>query len=160
MNLFSVRLTRGGGHAACGALLVVALSAAVSACDSPAGLDGTVYTLMTVNSQPLPAPFPDPFMPPNTFEATAGTLTLRSDGTFVQVLVMRCRTPQPTGSECEVHGDGRLTMAGSYSRTDGWVDTGDRQFLATFDAGQVTIDVAYPPSMGVQMPRFLLEFRR
>jgi hypothetical protein len=160
MNPFQTILSPLRRSAFAGLVLIPALSVALSACDSPTDVAGTVYTLATVNEQALPAPFPDPYLPPETFEVTSGTLTLRPDGTFSQALVMRCRTPQPSGGECEVHGDGRVTTEGSYSRTAGSVSFDDRQFPATFEPALVKIDLGFPASHGAFMPRFVLEYRR
>jgi hypothetical protein len=160
MNPFKRVLSRLRRSAFAGMVPIAALTVAVPACDSPTDVGGTVYTLATVNEQALPAPFPDPYLPPGTFEVTSGTLTLRPDGTFSQTLVMRCRTPQPSGGECEVHGDGRVTTEGSYSRTAGSVSFDDREFPASFEPALVTIDLGFPASHGAFMPRFVLAYRR
>jgi hypothetical protein len=140
--------------------LVAAVAGTGPACDSPTELVGTAYDLTAVNGQMVPAPFPDPFLPPDTFEVVAGTLVLRPDGTFAQDLTIRCKTPQPVSSECQVEGDGRVRTEGHYSRTEGSVVVGGRQFPATFRLDEVTIDLVFPPGQGALMPRFLLEFHR
>jgi hypothetical protein len=140
--------------------LGAALVALVPACgDSPVAPIGDVYHLATVNGEPLPGPFPDPQLPPNTFEVTAGTLTLRADGTLHQTLTMRCRTPLPAGTECHVDAPHHV-YHGRHSRAEGHVELGGREFQADFQANRVTITLSYPPSMGFFMPTFVLEYRR
>ncbi|HEX7089269.1 MAG TPA: hypothetical protein VF192_03995 [Longimicrobiales bacterium] len=140
--------------------LALAIAVAAAACDdSPSEPDEEVYTLATVNGQPLPGPYPDPFSADNAFEVVEGTLTLRSDGTMTQELVARCRTDLPPGTECRVDGDGRTAVEGRYSRADGQVELGDRSFAASFGTDRVTITLGGPPSLGF-VATFVLEYRR
>jgi hypothetical protein len=131
--------------------------------DWPVDLEGESYVLAHINGQ-LPGPYPDPALSPDVFEVTAGTLTLRANGTLSLELVVRCRSPLPTGTQCSVEGDGREIMLGRYERApgadDGVVELAGRSYPASFGSGRVTVVIGNPPSMGFSGPRYTLEFRR
>jgi hypothetical protein len=124
---------------------VIALGAAVMllpGCDSPTEPDAEVYALATVNGHALPAPHPDM----NAFEMESGSLTLKGDNTVEQSLTIRCRPDLPPG-DCSASG-APLIQTGMYSRSEGWIRFGDRQYTAEFSAAAVTASYLLPPSQG------------
>jgi hypothetical protein len=139
----------------------VALVAVAGCGDWPVDLGGESYTLVHINGQ-LPGPYPDPALSPDVFEVTSGELTLRTNGMLSLELVVRCRTSLPAGTECSVEGDGREVTIGTYERAsegpEGTVHLAGRSYPATFAAGEVTLVIGNPPSMGFG-PRYTLEFR-
>ena len=131
-----------------------------SACEkSPADEGEQVYTLIIVNGQPLPGPFPDPMRPQNIFEVTSGYLKLRPDGTLEQLLVMRCKPQLPPGTQCAVPANAAVSSEGTYSRAEQSVEIEGMSFAANFESNHIRIEVGYPPSQGL-LPRFILEFHR
>ncbi|HEY8469463.1 MAG TPA: hypothetical protein VIL18_07465 [Longimicrobiales bacterium] len=147
-------------HAHATAALALAAVVAAAACDDPpSGPDEEVYTLATVNGQPLPGPYPDPLYPIDIWEVVEGTLTLRSDGTLTWEFVARCKTDLPPGTECQMDGDGRFAVEGRYSRAEGQVELGERNYMASFETDRVTITLGGPPSLGFAAT-FVLEFQR
>jgi hypothetical protein len=117
-------------------LAVAAMAAgAVAGCGSPAEIiDPDAYALISVNAEPLPAPYPDPFLYPqgltphnSALRVSAGTLSLQSGGTLTMTLTMRCASSLPAGTECEVAGDGRNVYAGSYAVTEDFIEIEGRQ---------------------------------
>jgi hypothetical protein len=146
------------------AVLVMA-TVAMSACgDSPSEPAGDRYTLATINGGPLPGPFPDVFGLATALEVTAGTLTLRTNGTFRETLTIRCKSPLPPESTCELTGPVTIEAEGVYSRADGYVRypegaVPDTEFAADFTDDAVTINIILPPSQGGSAS-FVLEYRR
>jgi hypothetical protein len=147
------------------AVFLVAATAALSGCgDSPSAPAGDRYTLATINGAPLPGPFPDVFGLATALEVTAGTLTLRTNGTFRETLTIRCKSPLPPESTCELTGPVTIEAEGIYSRADGYVRypegaVPDTQFAAVFSDDSVTITIVLPPSQGGSAS-FVLEYRR
>jgi hypothetical protein len=145
--------------------LLVAVVVAVTGCgDSPSEPAGDRYTLATINGAPLPGPFPDVFGLATALEVTAGTLTLRSNGTFRETLTIRCRLPLPPESTCELTGPVTIEAEGVYSRADGYVRypegaVPDVEFAADFADDAVTVNIVLPPSQGGSAS-FVLEYRR
>jgi hypothetical protein len=135
------------------ASLVVILSAACGSSTSPAD---EPFQLVSINGAPLPGPYPDPYCCA-VLEVTAGSLTLRADGTAQSTLDRRCRATLPAGTTCQVTV-ARETGQGRYSRADGYVELGSSRFAATFEPDRVTVDVADPTSSGLT-PMFRLEYR-
>ena len=130
------------------------------ACEkSPADEGDQVYTLIAINGQPLPGPFPDPMLPQNVFEATSGYLRLNSDGTLEQVLVKRCKPQLPPGAQCDVPANAAVSSEGTYSRAEQSIELEGVSFAANFESNHIRIEVGYPPSQGV-LPRFILEYHR
>lgn len=146
----------------CLRILVAILFAVIvtGACDkSPSDEGDQVYTLIAINGQPLPGPFPDPRLAQNVFEATSGHLRLNSDGTLEQVLAMRCKTPSPPQTQCSVSGNGSVSSEGRYFRAEQSVELEGVRFAANFESNHIRIEIGYPPSQGF-LPRFILEFHR
>lgn len=146
------------------ALVVVAALACTGCADSPSGPGPEVYSLTSINGAPLPGPFPDVFGLSAVIDVTAGTLTLRPEGTFREVMTIRCRSPLPPGTECEITGNGTIEGDGVYSRSEGFVrypagPVPDAHFPAAFDGSTVTIHLGLPPSLGGSAS-FVLEYRR
>ncbi|HSJ06850.1 MAG TPA: hypothetical protein VK936_09110 [Longimicrobiales bacterium] len=147
------------------AVLLVAATVAVAGCgDSPSEPAGDRYTLTAINGAPLPGPFPDVFGLATALEVTAGTLTLRSNGTFRETLTIRCRSPLPPETTCELTGPVTIEAEGVYSRADGYVRypegaVPDTEFATVFTDAAVTITVVLPPSQGGGAS-FVLEYRR
>jgi hypothetical protein len=140
-------------------MMLLATAAVTAACDSsPVTPGDETYALVSVDAQPLPAPLPDPLAPVNMFEVTAGSLTLRRDGTFVKRYTARCRANLPPNVECSVSGDGPQ-VTGTYSRADGWLQLDGRYYTAAYEQHRVVVEVALPPSIGLY-PRFTAEFTR
>lgn len=141
-------------------LLFVLGSSALVACErSPIVPGDEVYALATVNGSALPATLPSGLSGHDVFEATAGTLTLRANGTVSETLTIRCRSPLPPGTTCEVTGDGRVTREGTYDRAEGRVLMEGRSYPATFEDHRVVITYVLPPSSGFS-PGTVLDFRR
>lgn len=147
-------------------VVVLADVIGVVACDSPVDEGPERYALVTVNEQPLPAPYPDPFLYPQgtqpsegVVQVATGTLDLRANGALRMELVMQCASQRPAGTQCEVEGDGRNVYEGSYSLSEDRVQIGDRQYPAQYASDRVEITIQVPPSEGV-WPTFALEFRR
>ena len=103
--------------------------------------------------------FPDPMRPQNVFEVTSGYLKLRSDDTLEQLLVMRCKTPLPPGTQCDVPANAAVSSEGTYSRAEQSVEIEGMSFAANFESNHIRIEVGYPPSQGL-LPRFILEYHR
>jgi hypothetical protein len=125
--------------------MVAALAAAavlLAGCDSPTEPAAEVHALATVNGRALPAPHPDMMR----IEIVSGTLTLKRGNVAEQTMTIRC-VPGLTPDECSVSGAG-LFGEGTYSRTEGWLRFGDRQYPAEFTASTVTADYRLPPSQG------------
>jgi hypothetical protein len=147
------------------AVLIAAGTVAVAACgDSPSEPAGDRYTLATINGAALPGPFPDVFGLATALEVTAGTLTLRTNGTFRETLTIRCRSPLPPESTCELTAPVTIEAEGIYSRADGYVRypegaVPDTEFAAVFTDDSVTITIMLPPSQGGGAS-FVLEYRR
>jgi hypothetical protein len=140
------------------AALLLVPSATLTACDSPTPpRTGDSYALVAVNGE-LPGPYPDPYAPP-VLEATGGTLTLYDDATYAIVFEARCAAALPPGTQCSPPPDGRIGGEGSYDRSAGTVQVGDREYAANFSDSAVTLSIAIPPSQGF-FPSFTVEFRR
>jgi hypothetical protein len=136
---------------------ILAATAVLAGCGDPTGPAGETYALRSIGGDELPAPYvPDLFIyrSPSPFEAIAGSLTLRPDGTLTETMQLRCRNPLPVGfTDCEV-GDGRNSREGRYSREDQSVvfdngaefefDPRRARFPATFEANAVTIYYGSP----------------
>ena len=138
----------------------------IAGCDSPVDQGPEPYTLVTVNQQSLPAPYPDPFLYPQgsqpsggAFQVASGELVLGADGALGMELVMQCASPPPAGTECDIEGDGRNVYEGSYSLDQDWVQIGDRQYPVGYGPDSVEITIQVPPSAGM-WPMFVLEFQR
>jgi hypothetical protein len=137
-------------------LAVGAALLALAACD--AGTPDTVYQLVSVNQQPLPAPLPDPFTVAPDLEVFDGTLTLRGDGSLAGVYRIRCRSDLPPSTPCTVTDD-RMEFDGSWSRAGGQVTIGGFPFHAAFSDPDLTVTMQIPASMGL-FPVFVLGYRR
>jgi hypothetical protein len=123
----------------------VALAAAVvllARCDSPTDVDTEVYTLATVNGRALPAPHPDMM----GIEIVSGTLKLKAGGVVEEAVTIRCQPGLPAG-DCSVSAAGQF-REGTYSRSEGWIRFGERQYPADFTSGAVTANYVRPPSQG------------
>jgi hypothetical protein len=146
------------------AVLLAAGMIAVAGCgDSPSEPAGDRYTLATINGA-LPGPFPDVFGLATALEVTAGTLTLRTNGTFRETLTIRCKSPLPPEATCELTAPVTIEAEGIYSRADGYVRypegaVPDTEFAAVFTDDSVTITIVLPPSQGGGAS-FVLEYRR
>lgn len=117
------------------------------------------YTLVTVNDKPLPAAYPDPLMPQGSVNVSAGTLTLKADGTLSGSFTMQCPTPAPPGTTCEITGDGKSSFEGTYNRAEGHVVIAGRQYLAVFGSNRVDITIQLPAYTGY-WPTYRLYFKR
>ena len=141
----------------CGAILFAVF--VVGGCEkSPADEGEQVYTLIAINGQPLPGPFPDPMRAQNVFEATSGYLRLNSSGTVEQVLTMRCKPQLPPGTQCDIPSNAVVASEGTYSRAEQSVELEGVRYAANFESNHIRIEVGYPPSQG--LPRFILEYHR
>jgi hypothetical protein len=144
-------------------LLFAAMVAA--ACDSSTRPEPEAYALASINGAALPAVY-DFGVGFTAFEVTDGSLTLRPDGTLTLTLAVRCRSPQPPDTECQVEGDGIDTVHGTYSRADGWIrladtaPTGDVRWEAEYGAGLIRMTYSRPPSLGFAPAHTVFEFRR
>jgi hypothetical protein len=139
---------------------------AVWACDSPVDVNLETYALVEVNGAPLPAPYPDPYLYPtgvqpqdHPLRVSTGSLTLTREGTLSMELVMQCASPPPAGTECDIEGDGMRSYHGGYSRSDGSVNIGGREYVAEFSTDQLEFTIQVPQSQGF-WPAFRLTFRR
>jgi hypothetical protein len=139
---------------------------AVAACESPIDLDLEAYSLIEVNGDPLPAPYPDPYLYPieiqphdRPLRVSTGTLTLTQAGRLSMELVMQCASPPPAGTECDIEGDVIRTYHGAYFPSDGSVIIGGRTYRAEFGTDRVEFTIQVPPSQWI-WPVFTLTFRR
>ena len=137
-----------------GSLVAVGLAA----CSSSTGPTDERFDLVSINGAALPGPYPDPQQCCAAMEVTGGSLTLAPDGTAAHTLDRRCRANLPPGTTCQVTAP-RETWSGRYSRAEGYVELGSSRFAATFGPDRVTIDIAAPPSQGLGLPRFRMEYR-
>lgn len=149
-------MTRFIGTARRAAMLAGAI--VIAACGSTTGLASESYDLVSVNGDPLPAAYPHPEFQPDVYQVTRGRLTLNANGAFLLDLYMRCHPQQPAAN-CQVSGDGRQPMAGTFSRQEQYIRFGTRQYVAEFTNDLVRIHIVIPPSEGLY-PSFILEFRR
>jgi hypothetical protein len=141
---------------AAAALVAVSLGA----CDSGTEVGGIeIYQLVSVNEQPLPAPYPHPEAPEGVVQVSQGELRLLANGSFLMELYMRCHPNPPANIDCDIEGDARQPMVGLYSRVDGHIQFGNRQYPTTFQNNVVRVHIMIPPSEGLY-PSFMLEFRR
>jgi hypothetical protein len=140
------------------AALFLVPSAALTACDSPTPpRTGDSYALVAVNGE-LPGPYPDPYAPP-VLETTGGTLTLYADATYAISFEVRCLADLPPGTQCAPPPDGRIGGEGTWDRSAGTIQVGDRAHDADFSDSAVSFSIAIPPSQGF-FPSFTVEFRR
>jgi hypothetical protein len=123
-------------------LALIATAVLLPGCDSPADIDAEVYALATVSGHALPAQHPDM----TSLEIVSGTLTLKPGNTVEQSLAVRCR-PDLSPGQCTVTGT-PIVQEGTYSRAEGWIRFGDRQYPAEFASGSVTANYVLPPSQG------------
>lgn len=138
--------------------LLIAMAMGVAACDPAVEPGPERFALVAINGEPLPGPYPDPQGCCEYLEVIDGELVLEADGTLQHVLEVRCRTDLPAGTTCEVTGDGRETVAGSYSRSEGTLTLGDGPALpATFGTERVVVTISLPPSTGFHST-FILEY--
>jgi hypothetical protein len=124
---------------------ITALAAAavlLVGCDSPTDADTEVYTLATVNGRTLPAPHPDVMQ----LEIVSGTLTLKRGDVAEETVTIRC-APNLQPGECSVTNASQF-RAGTYSRAEGWIRFGDRQYPTEFASVAVTANYLLPPSQG------------
>jgi integral membrane protein len=158
--VLDAHLRREQARSGAGAQVAAALAAVVllGACDGPA--DGREqYVLASVNGSELPAAYPDPLLPAGSVMVGAGALTLREGGRLEGSWTMACPEPPPQGTTCEIDGDGRQRFEGSYSREDGTVTIGERQYQATFHANGIEVVVQLPAYTGY-WPVYRLRYAR
>lgn len=116
---------------------------AVGCGEPPLGPSAEVYTLASVNGQPLPQAYGDAG---SVIEVTRGELALAPDGSLLESLTLRCRESLPTGTTCHVEGNGVLGREGTYSRSEGWIEFEGTRFPAMF--GEAGVDVTYRMASG------------
>src|SRR5688500_8599084 len=130
----------------------VLIAVTALACNSPAGPAGDTYVLVSINGSALPLVYPG--VP--TIEVTSGEVVLRQDGTLTEVLVIRCPTPMPAGTTCQVPPGGRLGRQGTYSRSGGWVRLANTEYATTFTNDTVVITFA---AVSTGLPAAVLAYR-
>jgi hypothetical protein len=74
------------------------------------------------------------------------SLRLKPGGVVEETVTIRCQPGLPTGA-CSVSVAGQF-REGTYSRSEGWIRFGDRQYPAEFTASAVTANYVLPPSQG------------
>jgi hypothetical protein len=126
------------------AFLAVAVALVLGACDSTAPVQEDTYNLVSVNAHVLPAPHPQH----DALEITAGSLTLRQDGTAVESLTIRCRADLPPTTQCAVTQPTQQ-RTGTYSAAEGWVVLEGATYPIEQAGGRITAEYGPPPSMGV-----------
>jgi hypothetical protein len=139
-------------------LLVLAAAVGPAGCAEGLGPSSDEYTLRTVNDQPLPAAYPDPFMPAGQFLVTAGAIVLEDDGLLSGSFTLRCGSGLPETSTCVVD-DPEQEFTGSYSREEGWMQLGERRYPAEFENGRVSVRILIPSYLGYY-PQYDLRFTR
>lgn len=130
----------------------------LAACGDPAGSSAGAYTLRTVNEQALPAAYPDPLVPQGTFLVTAGELVLEEGGVYRGSLTIGCAPSLPAGTTCTVTEPDQ-PIEGTYSRAEGWLRLGERQYPAEFADRSVSVRIFIPQYMGL-FPEYALRFTR
>lgn len=128
---------------------------------SPSGLEAETYVLVQVNGATLPSPLPVPNTGsyPSPLEITQGSLSLRPDGTFTSLTIIRCRSDLPDGVIFEPSGPRQMSGHGTYSRAGGWIKSENRQSGLALGANYATI--TYDPAPTTQGDlREVWEYRR
>ena len=126
-------------------------------CEGLFGTDAEVYTLATVNGNPLPALHRQDYL----IEAVSAKLTLRPDGTATLVSVDRCTPNPPPGLGCELYAPGPQTNEATYSRSGGWLQFGAVRFQASFEDRKVVLtDSCVHPANCPTVYESVYEFRR
>jgi hypothetical protein len=140
-------------------LAAATIAILAAACGSSTDVRLERFSLVSVDGEPLPGPYPDPALPVDTYQVTQGQITLNPNGSFLMDLFVRCHPEQPPGSDCFISGDGRQPMVGTYSREQGYIQFGTRQYAASFANNRIQVHILIPPSEGLY-PSFVLEFAR
>lgn len=130
----------------------------LAGCGDPGGPSEEEYTLRTVNNQPLPAAYPDPFMPADEFQVSGGTLVLEDEGRYTGSFTVQCRPNPPAGSTCTV-SEPEQGFEGAYSRAEGWMEIGGRRYPAEFEDASVSVRIFIPAYLGYY-PEYNLRFTR
>jgi len=131
-------------------LLLLLLAAA---CNSPAGLAGDRFVLVSINNSALPLAYPG--FP--AIEVTGGEVVLRTDDTLDETLEVRCTNPRPPGTTCQVPPGGLLQRRGTYSRSGGWVRLANVEYATSFTNNSVIITFG---SVSQGLPPAVHEYRR
>lgn len=136
----------------------LAVGMVLAGCGDPGGPSKEEYTLRTVNNQPLPAAYPDPFMPADHFQVSGGKLVLKDGGRFMGSFTVQCRSDLPAGTTCSV-SEPELGLEGAYSRAEGWMEISGRRYPAEFENAAVSVRIFIPAYLGYY-PEYNLRFTR
>jgi hypothetical protein len=140
------------------AFATLAAGMVLAGCGDPGGPSKEKYTLATVNNQPLPAAYPDPRIPADQFQVAGGTIVLEDEGRFTGSFTLQCRSDLPAGTTCTV-SDPEQELKGAYSRAEGWMEIGGRQYPAVFENAAVSVRIFVPAYLGYY-PEYNLRFTR
>jgi hypothetical protein len=136
----------------------LAVGMVLAGCGDPGGPSQEEYTLRTVNNQPLPAAYPDPFMPADEFQVSGGEIILQDGGRYIGSFTVQCRSNLPEGTTCTVD-EPEQVFEGAYSRAEGWMEIGSRRYPAVFENAAVSVRIFIPAYLGYY-PEYNLRFTR